>query len=112
MTNLALRDIIAALTWVRDEISTFGGDPSNVTVFGQSAGGINICSLLCSPKASGLFQKAIVQSGGLSLMPMDAYEKIVYPDYQKCVKPYLNGKPWTVDALSQLTGNDVYEVHV
>ncbi|MCP3735748.1 carboxylesterase family protein [Sphingomonas sp. RP10(2022)] len=62
-TNLGLRDMIAALGWVRDEIAAFGGDPANVTVFGESAGAMAIADLIASPLARGLFQRAIVQSG-------------------------------------------------
>jgi len=51
--------------WVRDEIGAFGGAPERVTIFGESAGGSNVFSLLLSPRAAGLFQRAIVQSGGL-----------------------------------------------
>ncbi|MGC4116811.1 MAG: carboxylesterase family protein [Myxococcales bacterium] len=62
-TNLGLRDQIAALRWVRENIAGFGGNPDNVTVFGQSAGGTSIAFLLRSPLAAGLFKRAIVQSG-------------------------------------------------
>jgi para-nitrobenzyl esterase len=59
-----MMDEVAALKWVRRNIAAFGGDPGNVTVFGESAGGASVLALLASPTARGLFQKAIVQSGG------------------------------------------------
>lgn len=73
-SNNGLRDQILALEWVRDHISNFGGDPARVTIFGESAGGMSVASLLASPKASGLFQRAIVQSGSAdhALIPEQA----------------------------------------
>lgn len=59
-----IADQIAALEWVRDHIASFGGDPGNVTIFGESAGGMSVVSLLASPKARRLYHKAICQSGG------------------------------------------------
>lgn len=61
--NVGLIDIICALQWVHDNISSFGGDPSNVTIFGQSGGGSKVSNLMAAPAARGLFHKAIVQSG-------------------------------------------------
>lgn len=66
--NLALRDQIAALRWVRDNISAFGGDPGRVTVFGESAGATSVLALLASPPADGLFHRAIAQSPALPLI--------------------------------------------
>ena len=63
-TNLGLRDMIAALHWVRQEAAAFGGDPANVTISGESAGGISVHALVTSPEAKGLFNKAVVMSGG------------------------------------------------
>ena len=62
--NYAYMDQIAALQWVKRNIAAFGGDPDNVTIFGFSAGGVSVHSLLASPLARGLFHKAIAQSGG------------------------------------------------
>jgi para-nitrobenzyl esterase len=61
--NYGLLDQIQALKWVRDNIAKFGGDPAQVTAIGQSAGGVDICLLMASPLAAGLFQRAILQSG-------------------------------------------------
>jgi para-nitrobenzyl esterase len=63
--NFATLDLVRGLEWVRDHIAAFGGDPGNVTVFGESAGGRNTVSMLLSPRAHGLFHRAIVQSGGI-----------------------------------------------
>ena len=60
--NRGLLDQVAALEWVRDNIGAFGGDPDQVTVFGQSAGGGSVAALLAMPRAAGLFRRAIVQS--------------------------------------------------
>lgn len=61
--NFGTLDIIAALSWIKTNIKSFGGDPDSVTIAGESAGAFNILTLLASPKASGLFHRAVVQSG-------------------------------------------------
>jgi para-nitrobenzyl esterase len=60
--NLGLRDVVAALEWVRNNIRAFGGDPDNVTLFGESSGGNAVTTLLCVPAARGLFARAIAES--------------------------------------------------
>lgn len=62
-TNIGLRDQVAALTWVREHVANFGGDPATVTVMGQSSGGVSVACLLASPVAYELFERAIIQSG-------------------------------------------------
>jgi para-nitrobenzyl esterase len=75
-SNFGTLDIIAALDWVKKNISLFGGDTENVTIFGESAGGHNVYSLIASKKAEGLFHKAIAMSGyTTSISPKEAYKQ-------------------------------------
>lgn len=66
--NVGIRDIVDSLKWIQDNIEVFGGDPGNVTVFGQSGGGAKVLALMTSPYAKGLFHKGIVQSGATETM--------------------------------------------
>lgn len=75
--NVGQLDLVAALEWVRDNIANFGGDPLNVTIFGQSGGGGKVSALLAMPSAKGLFHKAIVQSGsGLRMVQPETSAKL------------------------------------
>jgi para-nitrobenzyl esterase len=71
--NCGLLDLVAVLKWVQENIATFGGDPGNVTIFGQSGGGGKVVSLMAMPAAKGLFHRAIVQSG--------PFLRMLAPDY-------------------------------
>ncbi|MFX1490364.1 MAG: carboxylesterase/lipase family protein [Promethearchaeota archaeon] len=69
--NIGMLDQIAALKWIRENIETFGGDPNNITIFGESAGGISVITLMAMPAAKGLFHRVIAQSAPI-LMPKPA----------------------------------------
>jgi para-nitrobenzyl esterase len=77
--NYMCLDMIAALEWIQKNIAAFGGDPANVTIFGESGGGSKVIALMCSPLAKGLFHQAIIESGGLGLIsgtPLKVLESI------------------------------------
>ncbi len=76
--NYGLLDQVAALQWVRENIAQFGGDPDNVTLIGQSAGAVSVCAQLVSPKAAGLFHRAIIMSGPCEtpLSPLSGASKL------------------------------------
>ena len=73
--NLGMMDIVKALEWVRDNIGQFGGDPANVTIFGQSGGGGKVSTLMAMPSAQGLFSKAIVESGSITNLLIPKYSR-------------------------------------
>ena len=68
--NAGIMDLVASLEWIRDNIEEFGGDPNNVTIFGESGGGAKVLTLMATPAAKGLFHKAISESGAVEEMGM------------------------------------------
>ena len=74
--NFGLLDQIEALEWIKKNINSFGGNPQNITIFGESAGGQDVIALYVSPLAKGLFHKAISQSGGIGLTSIEDAERI------------------------------------
>ncbi|WP_369638391.1 carboxylesterase/lipase family protein [Nocardia sp. JMUB6875] len=75
-SNLGLRDQVAALEWVRRNIGAFGGDPNNVTIFGESAGAHAVLALMCTPAAEGLFHRGIAQSAPADWAPTQAEARL------------------------------------
>ena len=121
-SNFGTLDIIHALKWVNENISNFGGDNNNVTIFGESAGGHNVLSLLVSPLAKGLFHKAISQSGyTTSISAQKAYKQSEYSDtsantssefVRKTLSKFDN-KPTNIrEMLLALSAEDIYQEYI
>jgi para-nitrobenzyl esterase len=75
--NVGMTDLVASLTWIRDNIANFGGDPNTVMIYGQSGGGSKVTCLMGMPSASGLFHRAVVQSGGGGNFPSSEQSKML-----------------------------------
>ena len=97
--NVGMMDIVAALQWVKANIQNFGGDPNNVTIFGQSGGGGKVNTLLNAPSAKGLFHKGIIQSGGLGLK---FHENDLTQQLAREVLSELKLQPSQIDSLQTL----------
>jgi para-nitrobenzyl esterase len=101
--NAGTLDMVAALQWVRDNISAFGGDPGNVTIFGESGGGAKVSTLLAMPRAKGLFHRAIIQSGAaVRLRTKDRALALT-----ECVRRHLGRSAATVEALQAVPVADL-----
>jgi para-nitrobenzyl esterase len=97
-SNVGMLDIVSALEWVRDNISNFGGDPANVTIFGQSGGAAKVSTLLAMPAAKGLFHRGIIESGAsLRGIPRDTANKSTEAFFAK-----IGLKPDQIDELQNL----------
>lgn len=113
--NFGTLDQIRALEWIRDDIAGFGGDPGRVTIFGESAGGQNVATLLISPRAKGLFHRAIVQSGSFRSTPLAEAEGLEggKPEAGLAIAPRIvgAGKPATGEALRAAPVKAVFDAY-
>lgn len=103
--NVGMMDIVVALEWVRDNIARFGGDPSNITIFGESGGGGKVGTLLCMPSAKGLFHKAIILSGTL----LNINTKETTQEYAAATLAELGLKADEVDKLANVPYLELYQ---
>jgi para-nitrobenzyl esterase len=102
--NASLLDLVAALRWVQANIAAFGGDPANVTIFGESGGGGKVSAILAMPAAKGLFQKAIVMSGSsLEVLPAETADESAAQ-----VFAYFKLRPGDVAGLQKVPTGDLY----
>lgn len=104
--NVGMLDIVAALEWIRDNISIFGGDPNNVTIMGQSGGGAKVCTLLAMHPAEGLFHKAVALSGHI--------DRAIDKDFSEKLGAYILKEaglsPSTIDRLQEMPWNDYFQL--
>ena len=97
-------DIVAALEWIRDNINLFGGDPDNVTIFGESGGGGKVGTLLCMPPARGLFHKAIILSGSI----LNVNTKSMSEELGKAVLKELGINKDNIDLINNVSYKELY----
>ncbi|MEL7452750.1 MAG: carboxylesterase family protein, partial [Pseudomonadota bacterium] len=108
--NFAILDQIAALDWLAGNIATFGGNPENITIFGESAGGHDVAALLSSPKAAGKFHKAIIQSGSFASASLEDAET-GGPMAGQAIATKLLGEEVTAQALRTVPIADLYAAY-
>jgi len=114
--NFGTLDQIRALEWIRQDIGAFGGDPGRVTIFGESAGGQNVAALLTSPRAKGLFQRAIIQSGSFRSTPIreaEGLEEFPRAESGATLAPKIvgEGNPITGPALRAAPVKAIYQAY-
>ena len=102
--NVGMLDAVKALEWVRDNISKFGGDPTNVTIFGESGGGGKVGTLMCMPQAKGLFHKAIIMSGTI----LNVNTKAMTEELGEAVLKELGLTKKTVDKIKNVPYKELY----
>ena len=103
--NVGALDMVAALEWVKENISNFGGDPDNVTIMGQSGGGAKVCTLAAMPKAAGLFHKAVPLSGSTTnAMDQEHSQKLGTYILKEAGLPPSHIDKFTGDALERIPG--------
>ena len=102
--NVGMLDAVQALEWVRDNIAKFGGDPNNVTIFGESGGGGKVGTLMCMPKAKGLFHKAIIMSGTI----LNVNTKAMTEELGEAVLKELGIDKKHVDKIKNVSYKDLY----
>ena len=102
--NVGMLDAVQALEWVRDNIANFGGDPTNVTIFGESGGGGKVGTLLCMPKAKGLFHKAIIMSGTI----LNVNTKAMTEELGEAVLKELGIKKKNIDKIKEISYKELY----
>ncbi len=95
--NAGMLDLVLALRWVRNNVASFGGDPDNVTIFGESGGGAKVSALMAMPAAQGLFHKAIIQSGpGMFMFPKDRSTRYARAVLRRSGSPAATARPSTM----------------
>ncbi len=110
--NIGMDDIVEALKWVQENIDKFGGDPNNVTIFGQSGGGAKVLAMMTSPEAKGLFQKAIVQSGATENMGVNFLSKDISRELGALTLKKLGISENNVDAIQSKSNVEIMDAAV
>jgi para-nitrobenzyl esterase len=105
--NTGMMDLVSALQWIKANIANFGGDPENVTIFGQSGGGGKVSTLMAIPAAKGLFQKAIVESGSIRKMGMTLMDQKTSGRVAELTLENLHLDASQVDELQKMPYNQI-----